>query len=119
LDLCTFASHIFTIRTSAGSTQRLAEQVKAPEFVEKDQTGATIYNGPHKKDSVVLVFYRGQWCPYCNKQLKRLEDSLPMIKAKGATFRLFGEFVFQAGILVLDFAEEGSGEIDDLINQRR
>ena len=32
-----------------------------------------------------MVFYRGQWCPYCNRQLKQLEDSLPQIKAKGAT----------------------------------
>jgi len=37
------------------------------------------------KDSVVvLIFYRGQWCPYCNKQLRKLEDSLQLIKNKGA-----------------------------------
>ena len=34
---------------------------------------------------MVLVFYRGHWCPYCNRQLKRLEDSLYLIKEKGAT----------------------------------
>ncbi len=38
-----------------------------------------------KKGSVVLVFYRGQWCPYCNRSLKQLEDSLSQIKSKGAT----------------------------------
>ena len=32
-----------------------------------------------------MVFYRGEWCPYCNKNLKRLEDSLQLIKDKGAT----------------------------------
>ena len=32
-----------------------------------------------------MVFYRGNWCPYCNRQLKRLEDSLQLIKDKGAT----------------------------------
>jgi peroxiredoxin len=64
----------------------LTTQVKAPEFLAKDQTGASIsLQDELKKGSVVLVFYRGQWCPYCNKQLKRLEDSLPLIKAKGAT----------------------------------
>jgi peroxiredoxin len=64
----------------------LAVQIKAPEFTGKDQTGATInLNEQLKKGSVVVVFYRGQWCPYCNKQLKKLEDSLPLIKAKGAT----------------------------------
>jgi peroxiredoxin len=38
-----------------------------------------------KKGKVVLIFYRGQWCPYCNRQLKKLEDSLQQIIGKGAT----------------------------------
>jgi peroxiredoxin len=33
----------------------------------------------------VLVFYRGQWCPFCNKQLSKINDSLSFIIAKGAT----------------------------------
>ncbi|GAC1596183.1 MAG: hypothetical protein NVS3B8_09370 [Chitinophagaceae bacterium] len=37
-----------------------------------------------KKGPVVIVFYRGQWCPYCNRQLKALQDSLSLIKGKGA-----------------------------------
>ena len=32
-----------------------------------------------------MVFYRGQWCPYCNRQLKELQDSLSFLQAKGAT----------------------------------
>jgi peroxiredoxin len=34
---------------------------------------------------VVLVFYRGQWCPFCNKHLSKINDSLSFIIAKGAT----------------------------------
>ncbi|HVI45165.1 MAG TPA: peroxiredoxin-like family protein [Chitinophaga sp.] len=57
----------------------------APDFMAKDQHGKTIsLKDQLMKGPVVLVFYRGQWCPYCNKALKQLEDSLPMIKAKGA-----------------------------------
>lgn len=37
-------------------------------------------NGP-----VVVIFYRGQWCPYCNKHLKNLQDSLQLIYDKGAS----------------------------------
>ena len=33
---------------------------------------------------MVLVFYRGYWCPYCNKELQRLEDSLLLFADKGA-----------------------------------
>src|SRR5690349_12646468 len=58
---------------------------KAPEFTAKDQDGKAIsLKDELKKGAVVLVFYRGQWCPYCNKQLKKLEDSLSLITAKGA-----------------------------------
>lgn len=58
----------------------------APVFSAKDQNGKNISlledlkNGP-----VVLLFYRGQWCPYCNKQLRGMEDSLKLIRARGAT----------------------------------
>lgn len=58
---------------------------KAPDFKANDQYGNELRLKDVLKDSVVvLIFYRGQWCPYCNKQLKRLEDSLQLIKEKGA-----------------------------------
>ncbi len=58
---------------------------KAPDFKGTDQYGNEIRLKDVLKDSlVVLIFYRGQWCPYCNKQLKKLEDSLQLIKNKGA-----------------------------------
>ena len=59
---------------------------KAPEFTAKNQAGKKIsLKEQLRSGAVVLIFYRGQWCPYCNKQLKRLEDSLSLITAKGAT----------------------------------
>jgi peroxiredoxin len=58
---------------------------KAPEFKIKDQSGVELsLKELRKKGPVVLVFYRGNWCPYCNKELKRLQDSLQYISAKGA-----------------------------------
>jgi len=36
------------------------------------------------KGPVVLVFYRGGWCPYCNLQLKAYQQILPDIEALGA-----------------------------------
>lgn len=78
---------LFSIASQAQEAPKgLTVQVKAPDFSAKDQSGATIkLQDQLKKGSVVLVFYRGQWCPYCNRQLKKLEDSLSFIKAKGAT----------------------------------
>lgn len=59
---------------------------KAPDFSTVDQSGNKIsLSETYKKGSVVLIFYRGQWCPYCNRQMMQLQDSLSMIKDKGAT----------------------------------
>jgi peroxiredoxin len=59
---------------------------KAPQFVGVDQAGKKIsLREILQNGNAVLVFYRGQWCPYCNKQLSHLNDSLGLITAKGAT----------------------------------
>lgn len=36
------------------------------------------------KGPVVLIFYRGFWCPVCNKHLGRIQDSLKLIEERGA-----------------------------------
>ncbi len=58
----------------------------APEFSGKDQNGKifTLTDALMKGD-VVMLFYRGQWCPYCNKQLSHFSDSLQLLTAKGVT----------------------------------
>ena len=58
---------------------------KAPDFKGKDQNGnEVVLKDLRKKSPVVIIFYRGYWCPYSNKELQRLEDSLQLIKEKGA-----------------------------------
>ena len=32
----------------------------------------------------MLFFYRGEWCPYCNKHIEQLQDSLQLLTGKGA-----------------------------------
>lgn len=59
---------------------------RAPDFKAKDQDGNDVrLKDLLKKGKVVLVFYRGYWCPYCNRELARLQDSLSLIQEKGAT----------------------------------
>jgi peroxiredoxin len=81
-----FFLHIAYFLVAQVAPEGLFINSKAPDFKAKDQNNKEI----HLKDllktgKVVLIFYRGQWCPYCNKYLKKLEDSLQQIKAKGAT----------------------------------
>ncbi len=37
------------------------------------------------KGALVISFYRGGWCPYCNMELRALQQALPEIEAQGAT----------------------------------
>jgi peroxiredoxin len=59
---------------------------KAPAFSLKNQNGEQknlseyLAQGP-----VVLTFYRGAWCPFCNLQLKEYNDRLDDITGAGAT----------------------------------
>jgi peroxiredoxin len=56
----------------------------APNFTAKDQDGQTVeLYKILEKSPVVLIFYRGAWCPYCNKQLSETQDSLKFIHEKG------------------------------------
>ena len=57
----------------------------APAFKAQDGAGRTVeLRQLLKKGPVVLYFYRGQWCPFCNKELSQLQDSLQVLTSKGA-----------------------------------
>lgn len=36
-----------------------------------------------EKDKILLLFYRGNWCPYCKKHLGELEKNLDKLSKKG------------------------------------
>lgn len=64
----------------------LNEGDKAPAFTGYDQAGKQVtLESFLDKGPVVLFFYRGNWCPACNKQLKAYQDSINMITDLGAS----------------------------------
>ena len=76
--------------TSTVTSVKLSERglevgAKAPQINATDIEGnkfnleESLSSGP-----VVLVFYRGGWCPYCSLQLRKLElEVLPKVKRAG------------------------------------
>lgn len=58
---------------------------RLPEFTLNNALGNPVaiadllQQGP-----LVIAFYRGGWCPYCNLELRALQQALPAIKAEGA-----------------------------------
>ncbi len=66
--------------------QAKAEGSKAPEFTLPDHTGAQVsLDKLLEKGPVVLSFYRGGWCPYCNLELRALQGKLDELTAAGAS----------------------------------
>jgi AhpC/TSA family len=59
---------------------------RAPAFDLPDHDGAVVSSADLlKRGPVVLTFYRGVWCPFCNIELKALQVALREIEAYGAT----------------------------------
>lgn len=57
----------------------------APDFRLPDARGGQIrLRDLLAKGPVVVSFYRGGWCPYCNLELRALQNALPPIKLLGA-----------------------------------
>ena len=71
-----------TVKESNGLA--IGDRVK--DFSGIDQNGNTIQLSELlKKGKVVIVFYRGQWCPICIPHIKKLQDGFDKIKDKGAS----------------------------------
>jgi len=80
-----FAAFSIAKDLPAQSEKYLQIGSKAPEINGIDQNGKSISSSILLKSGpVVLMFYRGNWCPYCQKQLSELQDSLMDILNLGA-----------------------------------
>jgi peroxiredoxin len=59
---------------------------KAPEFVLPDADGNTVASADLlKKGALVVTFYRGFWCPFCNADLQAVEAAAERIRGFGAS----------------------------------
>lgn len=58
---------------------------KFPDVTLKNAHGKDIkLSDLRKSGPVVITFYRGSWCPYCNAQLSNFQQNLPELKKRGA-----------------------------------
>lgn len=59
---------------------------RAPDFALPSAGGGTIQLSELLKSGpVVLKWYRGGWCPYCNLELQAYQEWLPAFENEGAT----------------------------------
>ncbi len=57
---------------------------KMPSFTLNDSLGKPVNSADLlKQGHLVVVFYRGAWCPFCNAYLHKLQKNLPQIRENG------------------------------------
>ena len=72
--------------TSGAAGRALKAGDKAPAFVLNDPMGQPVSsNTLLARGPLVISFYRGVWCPFCNIELKALQAELPNYQALGAS----------------------------------
>ena len=69
------SSTIVTVEDAVRNALTVGAQ--APAFSLKDSSGKLVTSKALLKEgNMVLVFYRGSWCPYCNLYLRNLQKRL-------------------------------------------
>jgi peroxiredoxin len=73
------------LQRSGIAQSALATGMHAPTFELPDQNGKIVHSvdllasGP-----LIVIFYRGRWCPYCVATLEMWQQLLPRVEAAGA-----------------------------------
>lgn len=98
--------------TSSGAAPGLSVGEQAPPFTLPDALGRPVALADRlAAGPVVVVFYRGDWCPYCNLHLRALQAILPDLRARGASLVAIGP---QAPDRALSLTEKAGLEFDVL-----
>ncbi len=80
--------HRATAELKASGLAERAKKVgdKAPAFTLKDPDGNPVSSTELlAKGPLIVSFYRGVWCPYCNMELQALQAALPEFEKLGAS----------------------------------
>ncbi len=73
------------LRTSGIERTALQVGQHVPELSLPNAKGETVNLAQlWQQGPLIVVFYRGGWCPYCNLELRAWQQLLPQIKAQGA-----------------------------------
>ncbi len=72
---------------ATGQAQRASRAGEvAPEFILNNPDGKPVSSRELlARGPLVISFYRGVWCPYCNLELQALQAALPDIAGRGAS----------------------------------
>lgn len=82
----TMAAATDALETSGITGQALTVGDTAPDFELPDATGKPVkLSTLLQQGPVVINFYRGEWCPYCNLELRAFQNLLPKFNQAGVS----------------------------------
>lgn len=82
--MATMTSATQALRKSGIVEKALKAGDPAPDFTLPNAQGKDIsFANMRRRGPVIISFYRGGWCPYCNLELKALHSRLPEITQLG------------------------------------
>ena len=83
--LAVFEADANQLKITHSQILQLKEGDQAPNFSLSNAVGETVsLSSLLTQGKVVLTFYRGTWCPYCNLQLSQYQKVLGEMKSYGA-----------------------------------
>jgi peroxiredoxin len=81
-----FINDIERVRKAGTIDDALKVGQSVPDFTLPDAFGAQIsLKALLAKGPVVIMFYRGEWCPFCNIEMNAMQKVLPQMQELGAT----------------------------------
>ena len=91
------------VRSSDALDRALKVNDSAPEFTLPDAFGHEVsLKTLLKEGPVVISFYRGEWCPFCNLELHALQEALPKISELGANLVAISPEKPDSGIIMTE-----------------
>jgi peroxiredoxin len=88
--------------------ERLADNIlpagsKAPDFQLQDHNGKIVSSSVLlAQGAVVILFFRGRWCPFCVGQLEAMNQILPSLKDAGASLLAISPQMVQQSFFMAD-----------------
>lgn len=91
------------VRSSGVLDRALKVSDSAPDFTLPDAFGHEVsLKTLLKAGPVVISFYRGEWCPFCNLELRALQEALPRINNLGASLIAISPEKPDGGLIVTE-----------------
>jgi len=114
----TVGSEIHKMAESGMAAKVLKAGAKAPDFTLPNPQGQKInLSDLLEQGPVVLTFYRGSWCPFCNLQLRAYQKALPEIQKLGATLVAVSPQTPDNSLTIIEKAELTFPVLSDQGNQ--